>query len=107
MKKSKINQILEERVIALLNDRFNKIGFKYKKSINGFHMKNEDFLYEITIYNRYDIYMDTNLTAPDDLYLTFRMYFNTELYKFEKWYHEVFRSGRTGGDGFRIDTFFE
>lgn len=103
MKQSKINEIIENKVLKKLTEKFQERGFKYKKGIKGFYKRDEELLSEVTIYKDYDLFMvqEGETERYNDLYITFEMFFKTELYKFEKWYKENFG----GGDHLRIDTF--
>lgn len=108
MKQSKLNQIIEEKVLKKLTEKFEKKGFKYKKGIRGFYKRENGILYEVTIYHDYELFMsildDENPDEKfDDFYLTFELCFRTELFEFEKWYQENFGKG----DHARIDTFSE
>lgn len=106
MKQSKLNQIIEEKVLKKLTGRFQEKGFKYKKGIGGFYKRENEVMYEVTIYHDYKLFMSTlNDEDPndkfDDFYLTFEVLFRTELFEFEKWYQDNFGKG----DNKKIDTF--
>lgn len=108
MKQSKLNQIIEEKVLKKLTEKFEEKGFKYKKGIRGFYKRENGILYEVTIYHDYELFMSIlNDENPDEkfdnFYLTFEMCFRTKLFEFEKWYLENFGKG----DHARIATFSE
>lgn len=93
MKKPKINQIIEEKVLKELTQGFQENGFQYKKGIKGFVKRQNEIEYEVSIDNTYDIYMDQRIDGPYDLYLTFKVSFETNLPEFEKWYINEFGRG--------------
>lgn len=103
MVKSKINQILQEKVFPKIHDHFIEKGFKYRKGIRGFVKKENEIEHTVYIYNDYEIFFNLSMNLDeDDLYLVFKIYFESELYKFEKWYRQNFKSGAT-----RLNTFHE
>ena len=103
MKQSKINDVIQNKVLKKLTEKFQEKGFKYKKGIKGFYKKNNELLSEITISNRFGLFMiqEGETERYNDLYITFEIFFKTELFEFEKWYKENFGVG----DHLRIDTF--
>lgn len=103
MKRSKINEIIENKVLKKLTEKFQEKGFKYKKGIKGFYKRDKELLSEITISDRLGLFMvQEGVTERyNDLYITFEIFFKTGLYEFEKWYKEHFGVG----DHLRIDTF--
>lgn len=100
MKKARINKIIEDKVISQINNYYVDKGFTYKKSIRGFVKKDSELNYEIYVDNDYEIYLDQKFEG-NYLYLVFRIFFETSIYKFEKWYYENI----TDVDGTQIDTF--
>ena len=103
MKLSKIYEIIENKVLKELTDRFLQKGFKYKKGIKGFYRRDKELLYEVIIDKDFNLFMlqEGATECYNDLYITFKVFFKTELYQFEKWYRENFG----GNDHLRISTF--
>lgn len=102
MKKTRINKIIEEKVINILFDDLNNLGYSYSKSKKTFSKKESELLHKISIYKDFQIFTDEKLDRVYDLYLVFTMYFKSEFYKFEEWYYSNF-----GADETRINTYYE
>ena len=102
MKKTRINRIIEEKVINILFDDLNNLGYSYSKSKKTFSKKESELLHKISIYKDFQIFTDEKLDRVYDLYLVFTMYFKSEFYKFEEWYYDNF-----GADETRINTYYE
>jgi hypothetical protein len=103
MKKTRINKIIEDKVINVISKEFLEKGYIYKKSKKCFEKKETELLHQICIDNDFEIYMDENLDRFYDLYLVFEIYLRSEFYKFEDWYYENFSKG----DLTRIKTYFK
>lgn len=103
MKQSIINEIIENKVLKKLTEKFQEKGFKYKKGIKGFYKREKELLTEVIINQDYNLFMvqEGETEHYNDLYITFEVFFKTQLYEFEKWYRENFG----GNDHLRIDTF--
>ena len=103
MKKAKINEIIQKKVINKLLDKFIDNGFKLKKSNNSFFRIDSEFFHEVFIAKDYDLYMmyDSEIENPNDIFISFKMFFSTEFFEFEKWYATNFPSN----DQLRLDTF--
>ena len=103
MKQSKINQIVEEKVLKKIEEKFLEKNFKYKKGIRGFYKRENELLSEVTIDKDFRLFMtpEGEVERYNDLYITFKIFFRTELSEFEKWYQDNFGKG----DHARIDTF--
>lgn len=90
MKKNKILEALDRNVINKISQRFSDLGFVYKKGIMGFEKKINNYTHTVYIHKHFSFKIFTNPKhiTDDFFYLIFRVYFETEVNGFEKWYKE-------------------
>ena len=86
---SKINELINDKVVTLLNNKLTKLGFKYQKSKRYFSRQDPNgFTQIVNIYKPYSPLIYDEKTGK--LFLIFNISCQIEIPDYEKWYLDKF-----------------
>lgn len=88
IRESKIKELLNNKVVALIDEELNRFGFKYQKSKRYFIHEEKGFNQIININTPYSPLYYNKRT--EQLYLTFDISTQIEIPDYEKWYLDKF-----------------
>ena len=89
VRESKIKELVDDKVVPIINDVLNQFGFKYQKSKRFFlRQDSKGFNQIINLFTPFSpIFFDDK---TEQLFLTFNIYTQIEIPNYEKWYLEKF-----------------